>query len=640
MIGRSEEVEFCRTPFARREGNGIVVTGAAGVGKTRLAAEVVRAAEDAGYAAVRVTATEAGRAIPLGPFAHLLPADADSAATLLQLLRLARAAIAVREDRRPVALLVDDAHLLDPASAMLVQQLVAEHEATVVATVRTGEPVPDAVVALWKDHGCEYIELQPLSTEETGLLVESVVGGEVDGETKHRLWNASRGLPLIVRELVLDGLERSFLTARAGLWRWRGPLQGGGRLMELIGARIGHLDDQERVLMELVALGEPLGWSLLETSDANAADDLIRRGLLAAERDGRRLELRLAHPLFGESVRASMPATRGATLQRRLADALEATGLRRSGDLLRHAVWRVESGGTAASELLLEAATVAFSRVDPVLSERLARAATEVGGGFSAELAVARALSLQERFAEADAILVPLTAEARTDEERASVAIEQGRTLLMGLGRSAEAEAVLVSAKRAISDKALKRELELERCFALGAGGRWAEAASASSALFDGADDDHALRLHAGAVAAPALVQVGRVEDALAVVARCEPFAEEDLGHTRLRHPTPFLHTNYLQARTLALLYAGRLAEADGAAREAYELVVGGRATDATAVMAIGSGLVALAQGDIERSSRWFREAAALLSEADPSALACMAQALGQAGDAAGAKSA
>jgi type II secretory pathway predicted ATPase ExeA len=517
LIGRSEEVEFCRTPFARREGNGIVVTGAAGVGKTRLATEVLRAAEDAGYAAVRVTATEAGRAIPLGPFAHLLPADADTAATLLQLLRLARAAIAVREDRRPVALLVDDAHLLDPASAMLVQQLVAEHEATVVATVRTGEPVPDAVVALWKDHGCEYIELQPLSTEETGLLVESVVGSEVDGETKHRLWNASRGLPLIVRELVLDGLERSFLTARAGLWCWRGPLQGGGRLMELIGARIGHLDDQERVLLELVALGEPLGWSLLETSDANAADDLIRRGLLAAERDGRRLELRLAHPLFGESVRASMPATRGATLQRRLADGLEATGLRRSGDLLRYAVWRVESGGTAASELLLEAARVAFSRVDPVLSERLARAATELGGGFSAELAVARTLSLQERFAEADAILVPLTGEARTDEERASVAIEQGRTLLMGLGRSAEAEAVLVRAmpwrKRAISDKALKRELELERCFALGAGGRWAEAASASSALFDGADDDHALRLHAGAIAAPALVQVGRVEE-------------------------------------------------------------------------------------------------------------------------------
>jgi DNA-binding CsgD family transcriptional regulator len=644
LIGRSEEFAFCQALLARREGTGIVVTGAAGVGKTRLATEVLRAAEDAGYAAVRVTATVAGRAIPLGPLAHLLPADADTAPTLLHLLHLARTAVARREDGRPVALLVDDAHLLDGASAIVVQQLAASREATVVATVRTGEPAPDAVVALWKDHSCEYFELQPLSNEETGLLVESVVGGEVGGETKHRLWEASRGLPLIVRELVLDGLERHLLVARAGLWHWRGPLRSGGRLLELIGTRIGHLDGHEQALLELVAVGEPLGWSLLETGETNAADDLIRRGLLAAERDRRRLELRLAHPLFGESVRAGMPATRGSTLQRRLADALEATGLRRSGDLLRYAVWRVESGGTAAPELLLRAATIAFSRVDPVLSERLARAAAEVGGGFPAELGVVEALISQQRFAEADATLVQLTAKARTDEEQASVARARGRNLVMGFGRGAEAADVLEGAKRLITDEALRLELELFRCLALGAVGHWAEVASAAYALFEGADADGDLRLNAGAVAADALVEVGRVEDALAVVARCEPFAEHDFDRARQLMPTPYLRLNFLQARTLGLLYAGRLAEAEAAARGAYDLFVGGRVTESTAVTAWGSGQVALVQGDIERASRWFREAAALLSEDDPImlpwALANAAQAFGQAGDTAGAKSA
>ena len=38
-----------------------------------------------------------------------------------------------------------------------------------LVTLRSGEPVPDAVVSLWKDLGCEYLELQPLSLEETGL---------------------------------------------------------------------------------------------------------------------------------------------------------------------------------------------------------------------------------------------------------------------------------------------------------------------------------------------------------------------------------------------------------------------------------------------------------------------------------------
>jgi hypothetical protein len=144
LVGRGEEIAFCVTVLARRDGTGVVVTGAAGVGKTRLAAEVLGATEAAGYAIVRVTATEAGRAIPLGPFAGVLPVDVDAGVAPVQLLGVARRAISEREDGRGVALLVDDAHLLDSASAMLVQQLAAAREAAVVATIRSGEPVPDA----------------------------------------------------------------------------------------------------------------------------------------------------------------------------------------------------------------------------------------------------------------------------------------------------------------------------------------------------------------------------------------------------------------------------------------------------------------------------------------------------------------
>jgi hypothetical protein len=38
----------------------------------------------------------------------------------------------------------------------------------VPATVRSGEAVPDAMTALWKDHGCVFLELQPLSRAERG----------------------------------------------------------------------------------------------------------------------------------------------------------------------------------------------------------------------------------------------------------------------------------------------------------------------------------------------------------------------------------------------------------------------------------------------------------------------------------------
>ena len=51
----------------------------------------------------------------------------------------AREAIVALGGGRPLVLLVDDAHLLDDASATLVHQLVATRSAFVIATVRTGE---------------------------------------------------------------------------------------------------------------------------------------------------------------------------------------------------------------------------------------------------------------------------------------------------------------------------------------------------------------------------------------------------------------------------------------------------------------------------------------------------------------------
>ena len=71
LVGRSEELAFCEALLSRPESPGLVITGAAGVGKTRLASEVAAAAESMGYASLRVSASEAGRAIPLGPFAGL-----------------------------------------------------------------------------------------------------------------------------------------------------------------------------------------------------------------------------------------------------------------------------------------------------------------------------------------------------------------------------------------------------------------------------------------------------------------------------------------------------------------------------------------------------------------------------------------
>jgi DNA-binding NarL/FixJ family response regulator len=72
---------------------------------------------------------------------------------------------------------VDDAQRLDPASAALVHQLVADRLCAVLATVRSGETAPDAIAGLWKDSLAERIELSGLSRPDVDELVAERVSG-------------------------------------------------------------------------------------------------------------------------------------------------------------------------------------------------------------------------------------------------------------------------------------------------------------------------------------------------------------------------------------------------------------------------------------------------------------------------------
>ena len=107
LTGRDDEVAFLISSLAR--GRAVVIAGSAGVGKTRLA----RAGLDAGAMTEWAVATRSGQGIPFGAVAHLLE-DTD-AETPFGLFRAASRQVTTRAAGRPVALGVDDAHLLDDA---------------------------------------------------------------------------------------------------------------------------------------------------------------------------------------------------------------------------------------------------------------------------------------------------------------------------------------------------------------------------------------------------------------------------------------------------------------------------------------------------------------------------------------------
>jgi hypothetical protein len=360
LIGRRSELAQIADLLAREDVRGIVLAGTSGVGKTRLADECLRLAVEAGFATARIHATRSAASIPLGVLAPLLPSVRS--AGLADLLAEARAVLERAAGGRPFLLVVDDAHLLDEASATLIHQVAVGASVFVVATVRTGEPVPDAIVALWKDGHAERIDLSPLDATACDQLVTAVLGGAVDGGSLQALWRASEGNPLVLRELLIGAREADRLESVGGVWRLRGAPAPSARLLELIQARLGGLDSTHRQALELIALGEPVPVAVLEACvGLTPLAALEESGLIRVTETRHRADVTLVHPLHGEVLRDAMPPLRGRMLRRQLADTTEATGARRREDLMRIAMWRIESGSPGDPAMLTSAAREALS---------------------------------------------------------------------------------------------------------------------------------------------------------------------------------------------------------------------------------------------------------------------------------------
>jgi DNA-binding CsgD family transcriptional regulator len=609
LVGRRAELETLAAALGDTRA-GVVLAGAAGVGKTRLAREALARAEAAGREVEWVAATRAAASIPFGAVSHLLPPAERLGDDRVEILRRAAALMAERGRGRLLVLGVDDAHLLDDASAVLVHQLALRGLAVVLATVRTGEPAPDSVVALWKDGLARRLDLPALAAEATAELLGHALGGPVDGVTRQEVLRVTDGNPLYLRELILGGLASGAVRQVDGVWRWRGGLAGATRLAELVDARLRTLSEPAKAAVELAAWGEPLPVGVLERLvDRDAVQAAERSGLLVLERSGRRVLACLAHPLHGEVLRATLPVSRARTIAERLAAAFGAGRLRRRDDQLRVGAWQLEAGVAARPALLLEAARQAAARFDLELAERLARAAVDAGGGPTAVQVLAETLEWQGRHAEAVAVMDGEPPAQGSGAERARWASIRAGNLYWGLERTAEAEEVLQQA--ALAEEGGEDAVAMLAWILL-FDGRLREAVAVAARVLDRPEAPAQALVWAATAAVPALGSLGRLGEALAV-------ADRGLAVARA-HPQelPWGETQLSLVRCQVLLGVGRLTEARAITEASYRAAVTDRSPEQTGGWAGFRGLVAKAQGQIATAEASLREAVALLDEQDP----------------------
>ncbi|MFJ3772054.1 LuxR C-terminal-related transcriptional regulator [Streptomyces sp. NPDC090075] len=293
FTGREDELELVRrSSVAGRQG--VVVTGPAGSGKTRLITEAVRGTDCA-----RVTGTPATSALPFAAFAHLLP-DGVSLPGALRHLSGVR------------LLVVDDAHLLDEASAALVHQLAVHGRTRLLVTAADPAPLPDAVARLWTGELLTRLALEPLPYDETARLL---AGADLDPLTVRRLHRVCRGDLRLLRDL-LGALRESGPLTRVpdtGEWAWRGPLPLTATVRARIAPLLDRPDPAERDTLERLAFAEPLPPHLDDDLDLGTLERLETDGLIHVDEHGL---VRLAHPLHGPALRARAGRLRARRLAR------------------------------------------------------------------------------------------------------------------------------------------------------------------------------------------------------------------------------------------------------------------------------------------------------------------------------------
>src|SRR3954447_7248283 len=406
------------------DGDSVVLAGETGVGKSRMARELVAlAASD--YEVVTIAGTRAASEIPFGAIARLVPAVGAQLAEVSQAEWIRRCVVALAggADERPRMLFVDDLHLLDAASATVIHQSLARSACRLVATLRIDEPALDVTAALWNDGLARRVDVDPVDEDATEAILQAALGAPVDRATVSELARRASGNMLLLRELVRGAQEQRFLVCEDGIWRLNGTPTMSHRLIEIVEARLSKLPRAERDALEFIAVGEPLGLELLERRfGSGTLGRSGSRGLLRVRKDGQRITAALSPPIYGEWLLAQLPPVRLRRLARELASTWEQHQARRREDMLRLAKWRLDGGG-GDSQLMLQAAVAARWSYDFRLAERFAREALRTEPTFDGQLLLGQLQFLQGRNEEAEALLGPLAATADTDERRARVAL-------------------------------------------------------------------------------------------------------------------------------------------------------------------------------------------------------------------------
>jgi anti-anti-sigma factor len=379
FVGREAQLQRLQQLWAlaqKDQGSIILISGEAGIGKTRLVEEL--SSTLSGAAVLFGHCSESEESTPLQPFIELIRAYlaitsatevkeqlAGSAAVVATLTPefyalLSNAAptaqLSSEHDRlllmqgfcrfvenatgtRPWLMVLDDLHWADPSSLQLLQHL-ARHVGTmpllIAATYRDVElepqhPLHDFRRNLSRYQHCHQMRLERLGEQDVRQLLHSVWEQEAPDEWVRAIFERAGGNPFYLEEVAKDLSDQGAVVLRDGAWHFA-PLveiKLPARIHDVILRRVARLSPTTQDVVRLAAvLGQQFSFADLTTITEQpqeqlleSLDELLERDMLRESEGGATIVF--SHSEIQQIVYEELNPLRRRILHRRVAIAME-----------------------------------------------------------------------------------------------------------------------------------------------------------------------------------------------------------------------------------------------------------------------------------------------------------------------------
>ena len=508
IVGRDDELQLLKRAFERTIDESrcrlVAVLGPAGIGKSRLATELLSWVDHKAVTSVG-RCLSYGEGITFWPLAEALRglgepslrealSDDDQRDTVLELLDdvtgasetvsseqifwAVRRAFEALARRRPLVLCFEDLHWAEPTMLDLVEYIVGWIRDAPILVVANARPelVDDRPHWTAPQPGYEALTLGPLSRSATESLLTDLSGdAPLPAEVRERIAAAAEGNPLFVEQISAMAAEDS------------GQLTIPPSIQALLAERLDRLSSDERDVIERAAVvGRDFPVAAVAGLLPGDQRTLLTPQLLALARkglvrpdpspSGGEDRFSFQHVLVRDAAYNAMPKELRAALHERLADLMDDSGPGRELDeLLGYHVeqayrYRYEVGfldehtkqlGLRASELLETGGARALGRNDVHAALKLLQRAVELRGGddpaVGLRLDLAQALFLSGELAAAAEVAAETESRAAASSEeagkwrarllRARIAAHMPREGTDGEGPSADLLAVAEGAR-------------------------------------------------------------------------------------------------------------------------------------------------------------------------------------------------